>query len=901
MSTVIKIIAGIALTLVAGPLGGLAFAVGSTTLSIAAQLLIGIGISTALGGVAQLLTPRPKLPSLGDELGGRLNTVRQPISPHRIVMGTVGKVGGIITLLHEATISSTVYDYLVVTLSGCELNAIGTMYFDDEAVPVDGSGNATGKYAGLVSIGKNLGSDDQAALSLLTTDIGGTWTSAHRQRGRAHVGVRLKLDRDLLPSIPNIRFDVEGVRCYDRRDGTFKHTSNAALHEENYLSNMRYGAGFCRRLNLGQATLTNSGLGAFTAANVYSGDLTNVAFNADAASSGAYVKFDFGSGVTKEIRWVRVYTLAGAGTAQWKVRSSDDDAAYTDRQEATLLTDILGWKWIRVAPNGGHRYWRLELGNTPGAGPDFAQVELYESEVDGAQFNTAANLCDEDVALAAGGTEDRYTIDGTFTLDHRPADVKSLMEMALAGNCPFVGDSWKIRPGAYTAPTVELTESDFYGPIKLRTAAPKSDLFNVVTGKFTGAINDWQPANFPEVKNNTYLMEDGGERLVLDIELPFTTSVVRCQRIAKILLEQNRQQQAIEDLACSLKAWQVEAGEAVGLTFSKYGLNNTPFLAVRNTPMIQDGVWQMKMMLRRTASSVYAWSVEETAYTAPSAPTLPDATSASSPLGAYLMAQGGAMTYRPTTNPLTATDAGANATVSVAAHTNRIQGTGDKSINSGSVASLGFDTLYHSYYDNEAMQGGAVTYAATTSKETALSGPRRFYVGSIQTPKDGAPATRGNNDGGATAQVGTAVNYPSTSSVGASWSNPANARDGDLNSYAEYSSTADANTTLTGSAWGTPWPVSAQAVRLEMTWEGVALSSGTATAEYSLDGGSIWTVLSTKVATTWAKEQVAYALTAAEIATILVSSIQMRLNYVSGGGGSQRTLRVQEFRVRVEA
>jgi hypothetical protein len=55
------------------------------------------------------------------------------------------------------------------------------------------------------------------------------------------------------------------------------------------------------------------------------------------------------------------------------------------------------------------------------------------------------------------------------------------------------------------------------------------------------------------------------------------------------------------------------------------------------------------------------------------------------------------------------------------------------------------------------------------------------------------------------------------------------------------------------------------------------------------------------VATTWAKEQVAYALSAAEIATILVSSIQMRLNYVSGGGGSQRTLRVQEFRVRVEA
>lgn len=145
-------------------------------------------------------------------------------------------------------------------------------------------------------------------------------------------------------------------------------------------------------------------------------------------------------------------------------------------------------------------------------------------------------------------------------------------------------------------------------------------------------------------------------------------------------------------------------------------------------------------------------------------------------------------TYRPLTNPLTATDAGTTATVNIAAFTMR---TADAaiSISSGSITNLSFDTLYFIYYDDASFAGGAVTFAATTTKETGMSGAGRFFVGSIITPKDGGADMIGNNDGGAGAQSGRLYTLrpgtatQATVSIG-SVTDRENARDGDDTSFA---------------------------------------------------------------------------------------------------------------------
>lgn len=203
------------------------------------------------------------------------------------------------------------------------------------------------------------------------------------------------------------------------------------------------------------------------------------------------------------------------------------------------------------------------------------------------------------------------------------------------------------------------------------------------------------------------------------------------------------------------------------------------------------------------------------------------------------------VSYRPLSNPLTATDAGATATVSVAAFTNRFAGV-DVSYNSGSIASLSFDTLYFIYTDDAGFAGGAVTYNATTVKETALNGSGRIFVGSIRTPKDGAPDTVGNNDGGVAAQFGGEAEHTAVAvTTSGTTSNPNNAIDGDWGTFGQAGGSTTGNLTLT--TWGGDAFFGRRtALKLTAKYQLIAPDSGPADLaelRYSKDSGATWTSL----------------------------------------------------------
>ena len=173
----------------------------------------------------------------------------------------------------------------------------------------------------------------------------------------------------------------------------------------------------------------------------------------------------------------------------------------------------------------------------------------------------------------------------------------------------------------------------------------------------------------------------------------------------------------------------------------------------------------------------------------------------------------GSITYRPLTNMLTATDAGSSATINVTSFTMRTVEKGDVVVNTGSITALSYATLYYVYYDDPTVAGGAVAYAATTVKATAINGTGRFYVGSIVTPPATGPNTVGNNDGGAGVQVGSTQIFlfgatANNSVAGATTNNPDYAIDGNLADYAEVigSTSSTGNYTFTLSA---PSPTSA--------------------------------------------------------------------------------------------
>lgn len=85
-------------------------------------------------------------------------------------------------------------------------------------------------------------------------------------------------------------------------------------------------------------------------------------------------------------------------------------------------------------------------------------------------------------------------------------------------------------------------------------------------------------------------------------------------------------------------------------------------------------------------------------------------------------------------NPLSASDAGSDATITVANHS-RIYSNGTTvAVTGASITGLAYSTKYYIYYDDPDRLGGAVSYQTTTSATTAAQTGDRHLVGSITTP-----------------------------------------------------------------------------------------------------------------------------------------------------------------------
>lgn len=255
-----------------------------------------------------------------------------------------------------------------------------------------------------------------------------------------------------------------------------------------------------------------------------------------------------------------------------------------------------------------------------GLGASFAE------EIDSDQLEASANVCDEAVPLAAGGTEARYALNGAFTLAEQPVDVIENMTNVMAGRAVHIGETWHLFAGAYEAPTLTLDEDDLAGPIRLQALVSMAENANGVKGTFADSRDLFNVTDFPALASSTYLAEDNGERRWRDLKLdPFVTSVSLAQRLGKVELLRTRQPITFS-APFKLVAWRALAAGTVGITNARYGWTNKPFEVVRFGFTPGDGGELLVVLtLRETASNVYDWSAsEEQALDAAPNTNLPD-------------------------------------------------------------------------------------------------------------------------------------------------------------------------------------------------------------------------------------------------------------------------------------
>jgi hypothetical protein len=91
-----------------------------------------------------------------------------------------------------------------------------------------------------------------------------------------------------------------------------------------------------------------------------------------------------------------------------------------------------------------------------------------------------------------------------------------------------------------------------------------------------------------------------------------------------------------------------------------------------------------------------------------------------------------------------ATDAGANATITISGH-ERVYGDGTSVVvTGGSVTGLAYSTAYYVYYSDPPRTGGAVTFLASTNLNDAIQTGSVHSLGSVITPAAAAPPVSGN-------------------------------------------------------------------------------------------------------------------------------------------------------------
>ncbi|MBC3411274.1 DUF1983 domain-containing protein [Pseudomonas sp. SWRI51] len=155
-------------------------------------------------------------------------------------------------------------------------------------------------------------------------------------------------------------------------------------------------------------------------------------------------------------------------------------------------------------------------------------------------FASAANVCDEAVTNADDTAGVRYQTGCVIGADEQRTQVLQKLEESCAGQLIRVGGKWMLQAGAYYGPhDFEITEDMIIGTVSGSTEVNNDAAINVVTGTFVDPSQTWAETDFPEVRIQQWVDEDGGESSD-SMTLSYVTNAYQAQRLANIKLRRTR-------------------------------------------------------------------------------------------------------------------------------------------------------------------------------------------------------------------------------------------------------------------------------------------------------------------------------------------------------------------------
>ena len=221
----------------------------------------------------------------------------------------------------------------------------------------------------------------------------------------------------------------------------------------------------------------------------------------------------------------------------------------------------------------------------------------------------AANLCDEQVTLDAGGAQDRYQCNGVIdTANQIKANIEQLLS-SMGGRLTYSGGEYFVDGAEYKTPTLTFTEGDIVSDIQTQTKQSRRGIYNGVKGIFVSEEKNFKVLDYPAQISSTYETEDG-DPIYLDMPLPCVTNNTQAQRLAKIALLKSRQQ-VVMTMTTNLKGLRVKVGDTIQVTNDRLNYSSKVFEVIDYSLAITDGALGVNLSCIETAAAIYDWTTSD--------------------------------------------------------------------------------------------------------------------------------------------------------------------------------------------------------------------------------------------------------------------------------------------------
>ena len=236
-------------------------------------------------------------------------------------------------------------------------------------------------------------------------------------------------------------------------------------------------------------------------------------------------------------------------------------------------------------------------------------------------WQTAQSVCDEDVALAAGGTEKRYRIWNIYRFDERPADVLRRFLAACDGMLmPTASQGLALIVGKWVTPTVTIDGDAIIAFDDVGRGRDALTTANVIKAQFTSPEHDYQGTDADPWVDAADVAARG--EFVADIDLYPVPSHGQARRLMKLTAARGNPDW-VGVLTCNLRALPVLGERFITVTIDELGIDGTFEVVGQPEFLIGEGdiLHGIRIEIASLTSDAYAWNATTEEGTGPVVPT----------------------------------------------------------------------------------------------------------------------------------------------------------------------------------------------------------------------------------------------------------------------------------------